>query len=201
MRDGNRDGDASGGGGDAAAASTTQGDAGSAGDAGSDKGFPENTPVAEMTPEQQVAYWKHQSRKWEGQAKQGPTPAEIAEMKAKAAAHDAAEQANMTELERERAKNAELAKKNAEYELKEMQRAAAKAAGLSLEDYEFVTATDSEGAKAQAEKLAARFKAAKEAGGGAGFQQGFQGDKGAKPNDVASGRELYRQQHPNRKTA
>ena len=205
MRDGNRDGDGtSGGGGDAAAASSsTQGAAAATtGDAGSDKGFPENTPVAEMQPEQQAAYWKHMSRKWEGQAKQNPTPAEIADLKAKADAHDAAELANMTELERERTKNAELAKKNAEYELKEMQRAAAKAADLSLEDYEFVTATDAEGAKAQAEKLAARLKAAaKETGGGSGFQQGFQGDKGTKTSDVASGRELYRQQHPNKKTA
>lgn len=28
-------------------------------------GFPEKTPVADMTPEQQVAYWKHQARKHE----------------------------------------------------------------------------------------------------------------------------------------
>lgn len=30
-----------------------------------DKGFPANTPVAEMTPEQSAAYWKFQSRKHE----------------------------------------------------------------------------------------------------------------------------------------
>lgn len=31
-----------------------------------DKGFPPNTPVAEMTVEQRAAYWEHQSKKHEG---------------------------------------------------------------------------------------------------------------------------------------
>ena len=31
-----------------------------------DKGFPDSTPVAEMTAVQQAAYWKHQSKKHEG---------------------------------------------------------------------------------------------------------------------------------------
>lgn len=34
-----------------------------------DKGFPENTPIAEMSVEQQAAYWKHQARKHETTAK------------------------------------------------------------------------------------------------------------------------------------
>lgn len=33
-------------------------------------GFPKDTPIAEMTIEQQAAYWKHQSRKHEGNARQ-----------------------------------------------------------------------------------------------------------------------------------
>jgi len=33
------------------------------------KGFPESTPIAEMTAEQQAAYWKHQARKHEDAAK------------------------------------------------------------------------------------------------------------------------------------
>lgn len=36
--------------------------------AAGDPGYPANTPVAEMTAEQQVAYWKSQSRKHEGRA-------------------------------------------------------------------------------------------------------------------------------------
>lgn len=34
-----------------------------------DPGYPKDTPLAEMTTEQQVAYWKHQSRKHEQVAK------------------------------------------------------------------------------------------------------------------------------------
>jgi len=34
-----------------------------------DRGFPDATPVAEMNPEQQAAYWKHQARKHEKTAK------------------------------------------------------------------------------------------------------------------------------------
>lgn len=47
------DGDENGGGGD---------------DQQNQNGFPADTPVAEMTQEQQVAYWKHQSRKHERRA-------------------------------------------------------------------------------------------------------------------------------------
>lgn len=34
-----------------------------------DKGFPENTPVAQMTDAQRAAYWQHQSQKHEGRYK------------------------------------------------------------------------------------------------------------------------------------
>lgn len=52
-----------------------QGEGGAGGDAGAgekpgrDLGFPPNTRVAEMTPEQQAAYWRHQSQKHEGRYK------------------------------------------------------------------------------------------------------------------------------------
>lgn len=38
-------------------------------DTGGDKGFPEATPVSEMTSEQQAAYWKHQSQRHEKRGK------------------------------------------------------------------------------------------------------------------------------------
>jgi hypothetical protein len=49
------------------------------------RGFPEGTPVAEMTSEQQVAYWKHHARTHEDRNKAfgGLTPEQVAEMKAK----------------------------------------------------------------------------------------------------------------------
>lgn len=32
-------------------------------------GFPVDTPIVEMTPDQQAAYWKHKARKWEDRAR------------------------------------------------------------------------------------------------------------------------------------
>lgn len=51
----------------------------------SDRGFPEGTPIATMTPEQQVAYWKHYARQHENTVKafDGLTPQQVADMKAK----------------------------------------------------------------------------------------------------------------------
>lgn len=57
-----------GGNGDAGAG--TGGDSGDNGsDKGKDLGFPANTPVAEMTAEQQAAYYRHQQQKWQGRFK------------------------------------------------------------------------------------------------------------------------------------
>ena len=60
---------------------------------GGGKGFPEGTPVASMKPEEQVAYWKHQSRRHEDRVKQfdGLTPEALADLRSKAERHDALE--------------------------------------------------------------------------------------------------------------
>ncbi|SIB01655.1 Uncharacterised protein [Mycobacteroides abscessus subsp. bolletii] len=56
----------------------------SASQGGSDKGFPADTPVAQMTDAQQAAYWKHYSREHEGKAKAfttlGVTPEQIQQL-------------------------------------------------------------------------------------------------------------------------
>jgi len=59
------------GGGDGGDGADGGGDQGgdNGGQGGTDKGFPENTPIADMTVEQQAAYWKHQARKHEDTAK------------------------------------------------------------------------------------------------------------------------------------
>lgn len=51
---------------------------------GDGAGFPANTPVKEMTPEQQVAYWQDKARKHEDRVKAfgGKTPEEIAQLQA-----------------------------------------------------------------------------------------------------------------------
>lgn len=48
-----------------------------------DRGFPEGTPLEQMSVEQQLAYWKHHSRKHEDAVKayKGATPEEIAQYK------------------------------------------------------------------------------------------------------------------------
>lgn len=61
-----------------------------------DKGFPAETPVAEMTAEQQVAYWKYQARKHENTAK---ARADYDALRAKAEQFDAIEQAKLTPSE------------------------------------------------------------------------------------------------------
>lgn len=51
---------------------------------GADKGFPEGTPLTEMTEAQQLAYWKHHARRHEDAVKayKGLTPQQIAELQA-----------------------------------------------------------------------------------------------------------------------
>lgn len=75
------------------------GDSGGAGDgttgASDDRGFPANTPLTDMKPEEQAAYWRFQARKHENAYK----GLDLDALKAKAAAHDAAEAAKLTPSE------------------------------------------------------------------------------------------------------
>lgn len=66
-------------------------------DGQTDKGFPDNTPVAEMTVDQQAAYWKHQSRKHEERARSRD---DYDAVKAKAAELDKIREQQMTEQEK-----------------------------------------------------------------------------------------------------
>lgn len=63
----------------------------------SDPGFPANTPIAEMNPAEQVAYWKHQSRKHEARANER---GDYDALKEKAAAFDKVQQASESEHEK-----------------------------------------------------------------------------------------------------
>lgn len=63
----------------------------------SESGFPENTPVAEMTPIQQAAYWRDKSRKHEARANERR---DYDELRAKAEALDALAEASKTENEK-----------------------------------------------------------------------------------------------------
>src|SRR5215218_296038 len=56
-------------------------------------GFPADTPVTEMTTEQQAAYWKHQSRKHEERAR---SREDYDDLKAKAAKLEKLERQSLT---------------------------------------------------------------------------------------------------------
>lgn len=63
-------------------------------------GFPESTPVAEMSHEHQAAYWKHHARKHEQRANAAPTAEELAQLRADAAELATRRQSEMTETQR-----------------------------------------------------------------------------------------------------
>ncbi|MEV4939552.1 hypothetical protein [Streptomyces zaomyceticus] len=63
-------------------------------------GYPDNTPTADMSPEHQVAYWKHHARKHEQRANAGPDEAELTRLRARDAALKAVEDEQLTETQR-----------------------------------------------------------------------------------------------------
>jgi len=66
------------------------------------KGFPANTPIAEMTAEQQAAYWQDKARKHEERNKAFGrlTPDELATLREKAGQHDALERELMSDKDK-----------------------------------------------------------------------------------------------------
>lgn len=80
-----------------------------------DKGFPENKPIAEMKPEEQAAYWKHQSRKHEERSRafDGLTPEALAELRDKAERHAALERELMSDKDKAVAEARDAAKAEA----------------------------------------------------------------------------------------
>lgn len=91
-----------------------QGGSGGAGN-GSDLGYPPSTPVADMTVQQQVAYWQHQARKHEdrNRAYDNLTPEQLKELRDKAAKQDALEVELGTTAEKAAAEAAAKATKEA----------------------------------------------------------------------------------------
>lgn len=84
-----------------------------------DTGFPANTPLEQMTGEQQTAYWKHHARRHEDRVKAlgNLTPEQLAEIRTKADAHDALQLELGTEAEKQAAaaKAAATAEADARY--------------------------------------------------------------------------------------
>jgi hypothetical protein len=89
------------GGGDGTGDGTGTGSTGAGdGTALNEHGYPDGKPVAEMTSEQQVAYWKHHARKHEQRANSGPDATELERLKVRDAALKKIEDEKLTADER-----------------------------------------------------------------------------------------------------
>lgn len=180
------------------------GGTGNQGPALNEHGFPDATPVADMAPEHAAAYWKHQSRKWEGTAKAAPTPEEIETLRTAAAELATRKAADMSETERLQAEaaaakaEAEAAKATAataKFELTRTQVAAAK--GLTPEQAARLQGSTKEELEADADALKALFTPA---GGGQqprGPQLQHGGTAPQPATNVADGAARYKARHGN----
>lgn len=183
--------------------------------AAADRGFPENTPLEQMKPEQREAYWKHQARKHEDRVKAygGRTPEQIAEAFEKANKHDALELELGTTADKAAAKAADDAKAAAFGELQPevitaRLDAAAARAGVTEEDLakavEFVDTAkfldaagnvDTDKVKAFVATIApakGNEQQQRRPGPSSNGQGGSRGSSAGPAQSLAAGRELYR---------
>lgn len=156
-------------------------------DAGTDRGYPDNTPIERMTDAQQAAYWKFHARKHERAAGQAPNAQELADLRDKATKYDEHQRAQMSDLEREQAKAAELQKKVDKFERGDLRRAAAKNAGLTADDAEFITGKTPEEMAASAVRLKERLGSAGTATRASSHDQGARGRSGANQSKSEAG--------------
>ncbi|WP_425837310.1 hypothetical protein [Streptomyces fractus] len=170
-------------------------------------GYPDNTPTADMTPEHQVAYWKHHARKHETAAKAAPDATELERLRAadeELKKHQASELSETERLQKERDDAAALAATNA------ATAAAATAELLKLKvigekeltpaHAAFITGTTREELEASADALKALFPASggEQGNGGSSTQHRSGGNRGGDVNSassVASGAERFRAKH------
>jgi hypothetical protein len=171
-------------------------------------GYPDATPIAEMSTEHQAAYWKHQSRKHEQRATSAPDAAELQRLKERDAALKKLEDEQLTDAQRIQAeKDAEAARATAaEATAAEAVRKAlvleiALDKGLSVAQAERLRGTTKEELEADADELVKLFGGSGQGsndGAGNGVQPRSGGPRG---NDVGgsktitTGAERYRQRH------
>ncbi|MGW6855792.1 hypothetical protein [Streptomyces xanthophaeus] len=167
-------------------------------------GYPDGTPTADMTPEHQVAYWRHHARKHEARANAAPDAAELERLRAAEAELTTRKAAEMTETQRlqaekdaadARAVAAETAAATASAELLRTQVATSKS--LTPAQTTWLRGSTKEELEASADQLLADFGTPQ--GGGAtppprsGGPRGSDAGGGAKTTE--SGAELYRLRH------
>lgn len=129
-----------------------------------ENGYPDATPVAEMSAEHQAAYWRHHSRKWEQTAKSAPDAAELERLRAAEAELATRKAAEMTDAQRIQAEKeaAEAARQAAERERDEARAEAlrirvAADKGLTLAQAERLRGSTKEELEADADALLTAF--------------------------------------------
>ncbi len=191
---------------------TPGGSGGSGGQgAGADRGFPENTPLTEMTVDQREAYWKYQARKHEERANQR---SDYDAVKAKAEQWDAHQRAQQTPSEqaveqaREAGKTEALATANRTavqgilqtalvLRGKTAEQATELLAHTNFESFVKDGAPDTDAIVKHIDSIAGPVTG----GGGRGPDHG-QGRRGSggKATGVGAGREMFAESRPNSKT-
>lgn len=115
--------------------------------------FPANTPVADMTPEQQAAYWRDKAQKHEKQWKAtGLDPKELEALRSKAERFDKAELEKLDEVEREKVRADAAEKRAAELEARTLRAEIAAAKGVPAA---LITGSTKEELEASADALIA----------------------------------------------
>nr|WSW58507.1 hypothetical protein OG513_07865 [Streptomyces sp. NBC_00998] len=179
------------------------GGGGGGGTAVNEHGYPDNTATADMTPEHQVAYWKHHARKHEQRANSAPDAAELERLRAAEAELSTRKAAEMSETQRLQAEKdaaevaraaAEAAAASATAELLRTQVATAKS--LTPAQAVWLQGSTKEELEASADKLLSDFATPQGNGSGGSTRSG--GPRGGEvggTKSVATGAELYRQRH------
>lgn len=172
-----------------------------------DKGFPAETPVAEMTAEQQAAYWKYHSRKHETLAKSREDYDALKAAADKWAAHEKAskpadqvkaeEEAEEARKAAEKAVKAKYATKLVTAEFKAATAGRIKPEDLTeiLEDLDLTKYLNDEGdvdTDRVTKKAAIIAPETRSTGTRRGHQSRRENDKGS---SVSSGRDLYKEMH------
>ncbi len=169
-------------------------------------GYPDATPVADMTAEHQVAYWKHHARKHEAASKAGPDAAELERLRAAEAELNSRKAAELSETERLQKERDDAA---AEAATAKAERDAAARKALVLEIAADKGLTPAQAARLQgstkeeleadADALKAEFGATGGAGQGGTAPPlrsgGPRGSEVAPTTTVTAGAERYRQKH------
>lgn len=162
-------------------------------------GYPDATPVAEMSTAHQAAYWKHHARKHEATAKAAPDAAELERLRAAETELNTRKAAEMSDVERVQAEKA-TAEADAATARTEAAQATRKALLLEVAISKNLTATQAarlqgstrEELEADADALLKDFAPA---GAPAPRAGGARGSDVGGGSNVASGAERFRQKH------